>query len=799
MGATLSTAVNEVSTSVNQSITSTFNAEVTDSVNIACSNTVIVDGATNCNITFGSQYCSAIGISTLSANISNQDTLIQDTYTSIKEKAQSVAAPTLANLNFSNSYNGLDSVARMAIKSAKDMTVACTRNASGANLAQVKDCTNSTIYIGPQTITVEVMGTCSANLSNETQASNTLKQLFDLDATSKAGFEIGELIAICIIIGIVLTVGTVIARKQQMTGKRVRDEVGPYRFSEDPQNPQIIKKPNNGKITGSYVCFGFAIFFLVAWLATCGALNFPPFPFIPAGPCTADRNNPLQDNELTNLGYVSNDGRCLESQASPCNGEYRGYQNCGIINGGCQNAEVLTKKQQFQDLSKWCAIYGLYDETAISEGTDQELGEYMFNKYLPDGCTQVEAEGPCSTTYTDCVKCTNGNNSLEANLSFFSDTSILNPQGTCNSLVTQKLIYISSDENTGLPAPTDPLTGNPAWGYDSNGNNPIFNGTCKNSGFQQRMKILVQYRYYLHEIINVKNSLPEKFADWTIPQLCGMKFQDLFDKCDKEMKCTYEALNPNDEAEVRSCHNDVENCTGADFENDKEYIAKIAEVCVKNIDNYNAAGWGTSVTFMVVILALLIGGIVLIVQGKRLQKAQYDALTAQQKVQMSEPRATATANSSSLSVVEKALVGIFMILTAGCIATGIGLVLSNEGLDTTAAAGAVAMGYGILSGGVVLLLLIIALVIYVAVTGNQARAFALQREQYQDSQKNKLIGETLAFSASLGQGQQQRYVRGRGGVPVRAAKIVNAQNQQAVEDAKIGILTKLSNSVFGTS
>lgn len=711
MGSSFSVAVNKVNTTVNQSVTSTFNATVTDSLSVSCDNTIIVDGATNCNIQFGEQYCSAIGTSTLSANISNQDTLTQDTYTSIKEKSTSQAGIAGGLINFSASYNGLDSFAKMAITSAKNMTVACSRDASGANLQQVKDCLNSTILIPKQTVTVEVLGKCSADLTNTTNAANTLQQMFDLSASATSGFQLWELVALLIVGGLVLILVMYFATKKAGGPLHLDALKNAMDIPNDPKNPLVVPQPQAPEKRTGIILLSLSAIFLIVWIGVIFGLNYPPAPFVAYGACTADRANPLKPNEFTNLKTVTVDGTCLEKgQPDGCEGDYRGYATCGIVRGVCNNPEVLDMTTKYKALMRACAVYGLYDNTAIPNGTDAEIANYIFSQYLPEGCTEFTKEGECSTNYTDCLRCTaaNATGAGIGNVNFYAQNSLLFPEGLCG-LPMNLYAYISSDENVGEAAQIDPITGNPAWTYNSDPNNALFTNICKNQGFQQRMKILNQYRFLINGVKYARNQLPTKFQQLNLVQACNLQFFDLLDKCDSLGNCDYvpAAGFENNPPYVASCKNELENCEDEDYIKDKALVQSFADKCISNIDTYNTTGWGVSIPLLLFFLVFLASGIAMLVIGYRKQKQMLDALTKQQIQQKAVKEKVV---NSILSSGEKyAMAGTAI---GGVLAAAIGGALIGVNMGNTEATTTLGIGYGVVSGGVLLLLLVLAYAIY---------------------------------------------------------------------------------------
>lgn len=420
MGGSFSKSTNNVKNMLSASMETAMESNVNGDLNVACSNTQLVEGARGCHITFADQICKAVGISNMTSNTSLDANLSQDIVNELSAAASSsVEGLSLQLAQVSNASNIINNQVSLSMDTTMTFNTRCTRNLSAINEQTVRDCENSTIQFAAQDVSGEVIGDCVANQAGSLQAAQSLTNVLDLEADSSTkGVDLWAIVMLMAGFFLIFILGIPIF----FFGMR---------YALTKRTNQIPYDPN---VKYKYMAIGVIAFamFLVAiiwWpFGFSIVLGIAPWRYLGGkigddcgGSGTDCRellcaNGKSVDPDVVINSFMWYDPYCLSKSATtaenPKGTKYNGacptedkikhYHQCGLFatTDGCDDPEFLQHKIQYMEIAEACGAPGIAGAAFNSCST----GDIAVEMFAED-----------EDSYGDCHKCV-GTSAAELNL-----------------------------------------------------------------------------------------------------------------------------------------------------------------------------------------------------------------------------------------------------------------------------------------------------------------------------------------------------------------------------------------------
>ena len=214
MGAQSSKSTTVVNNTVKGAINAVMTTSADGSINLACTNSQIVDGAQGCNIEFADQVCQAIGISNFTGGQEQQANVSQDVMNEIVAGASAATEGMTIGSNSSDSSTNVRNLVQMSMDVAQSFMTDCTRNIQAINAQAVSDCTDSVVTFNPQDISAEVIGDCVVSQVGSLSAAQAITNAIDATSTaSTKGIDFFTIMIIMLAIVFVMVLAAPIAIK----------------------------------------------------------------------------------------------------------------------------------------------------------------------------------------------------------------------------------------------------------------------------------------------------------------------------------------------------------------------------------------------------------------------------------------------------------------------------------------------------------------------------------------------------------------------------------------------------------
>lgn len=402
MGGQQSTSTVDVNNTIRGAIKSVMTTTVNASVNNACLNRQVVEGAKGCQIQFADQICKAVGISNYTGSQEQSTDLSQDVMNEIMAKATAETSGMTIGYNSSESSVYVKNLVDMSMNVAQAFSQDCSRNISAINEQAVRNCDSSAVKFAPQEISVEVMGDCVASQVGNLRAAQSIKNTMDLETDAKTiGFDPILALMMFLAMALIFVLGV-----PMFVGGMRRAIMSPL-AKADP-NVELKVKIFWGMF---YVLLLTAMIWMPGYFSW--KLRVGPWHYLdlqaeadkrqvsglsgapPAGSGTCENGQFLGSSFVNDFMWW--DPYCISSPGKPCNDETRAkrYTNCGLFasNHGCSDPLFKQERERYIEVNKACG--DLAGATiGFCQLQDIANANFAFNEGSYEGCTRCLDDGP---------------------------------------------------------------------------------------------------------------------------------------------------------------------------------------------------------------------------------------------------------------------------------------------------------------------------------------------------------------------------------------------------------------------
>lgn len=624
-----SSSENEVDNMVTSTITATMDALVKGDVNVSCTNIQAVANSRGCHITFADQLCDAIAISNFTSSIDMDSNVTQDITNEIMTQAASTTEGlTLTLLNTSHASNYVANAVEVAATITQSFMTSCTRNVSSINQQTTEGCVADVINFAPQTASAEVIGDCVANQIGTMRATQSLKNILELKATSATkgidlfmGIILLFVIIFCFGSGLPNLIGGI---KTAISGKD----------GDKDKQDGMADYMSKGRYYAVLMVTGMIFLAMVVWWPGVMSiyLGIWPWPHIGvenlSGEPTLCHEGRSIDPDVFINTWMWYDPYCASQNApthagigdgsgkSGCitaDDKMKHYYNCGLFatTAGCTDPKFLSELQSYKKALSAC---GRVSGATFAKCTSEDIASEMF--------------APGENSYPDCHKCVGtseeeerlGNNrNINKGLWAKNDHS-------CASGISHEAYKRTTDN---CPAGDDMCK------EDDDDFEKVSPNECTSDAYHQRKQVFsVNYRACkeIQKYTTVK--VGEDGGEPLLTQQCPPNPFDYFTKCrasdkscwyaPKECKnCDANGQNCDcslaDPRSIASCRNELSGCcqknemgddicADQDYQQDLMLYMQANNICERRWENYNTLnpiGW-------IIPLLLYIMGIVFV-------------------------------------------------------------------------------------------------------------------------------------------------------------------------------------------
>ena len=545
MGGNQSIASSTIDNAISSSIVNVMENQVKASVNVACTNNQIVNGAKDCNITFADQLCTAVGTSNFAGTTTfNAETAqsIMNTITAKTDAVMSGLTPSV--MNKSESTIVAKSNVSMTVDSAQKFYTDCTRDVRGINSQVVSDCGGSLVAFSPQMISATVIGDCVANASGTFKAVQDITNVVDVTATSSMkGVDMFGLMFLYLCYAIIAIIGG------PMFVGRMKRELMSSNTTLTPDERQANKQRF---VMVMVIMFVICVSLIVWWPGIIAAkLKVWPYSY-PTVDVDYDPKNPgagipmCQDGKNLNRATFVNefmwyDPLCLTTPEAPCTSQskQKHYEACGVFatKSGCDDPQHTKDKAAFSAVLDACSELSV----ANAKPTSCDVMNVAYEAIST------------ATTYGTCLKCDDErygranywvkDSSGSCTVNRISERAYLKqPGSTCpvndpNCRTTEaELLRDSPDECMDL----------------------LYQNDKRKLAYILGVCDKIQKVAALHDIDPETGQLP------LLKYQCPPRAADYMLNCDEDSgKCSYTAVSA-DPYVIASCQNDLDGCCETD-------------------------------------------------------------------------------------------------------------------------------------------------------------------------------------------------------------------------------------------
>lgn len=619
MGGALSIANNDINSTLSQALTATVSTDINQQSQTAIGNIQKANNVQGCTINFATQNATALAVSNFTSSVSSTENLSQTMQQQIQEAAAATNTGLQADLaSISDASNTANLYNQMAITSMQNFTTNCSSSASGFNIESVSNCVDSTINFASQTVSVQNLATCTANITAQTTIAQTMQQILDLQAAAtNNGIDIMQIFVILMVIVLVLFLGGKQTLQKGIQQRFQSDDVKKCReLNEagagapcDSKPAFALRSPNSTRVVVFLILAGV---FLITWVVLMVVQNWWPVPFSPKSPaCTTPAQNVAGNitySSLSNTGlknthnpvnyYAYFQASCTGNPGtySSCTGNDVFYTGCGLWGGGCDDQLFLQQKANWEQVQLACAQFGLAFSTKLSSCSQPDILNYILlsQQDCPGG-------GQDCFVYSGCTQCTSGPNS-----GFFLANPLVGSVD-CNQSINHNIYLAANDTGQVCPVWTGPQT--PAPPQCVSTANGLSTGDCSNSGYQSRMFLYLQLKYNCEQVLALSPdpTIKDPNSVCTLPVTAFLTNSDGSPACDPTTNlCTYTGSS----TKTAACKNDYSGCINQNYQGDLNVAQNWNSICTATYSNYYEYGIPVGVFMLLGMVLSLICAVV---------------------------------------------------------------------------------------------------------------------------------------------------------------------------------------------